>query len=74
MARVNTESPITVRIAEQFMERGLVVSHSCNLRSDVPVFENVEDLRWKGPRPSFEDYCQRMRSRDLLARVRRQTQ
>jgi len=44
------------------------------LRLDVPVFENVEDLRWKGPRPSFEDYGRRMRSRDLLARVRRQTQ
>ena len=44
------------------------------LRLDVPVFESVEDLRWKGPRPSFEDYCRRMRSRDLLARVRRQTQ
>ena len=44
------------------------------LRLDVPVFENVEDLRWKGPRPSFEDFCRRMRSRDLLARVRRQTQ
>jgi len=44
------------------------------LRLDVPVFENVEDLRWKGPRPSIEDYCRRMRSADLLARVRRQTQ
>jgi hypothetical protein len=44
------------------------------LRLDVPVFETVEDLRWKGPRSSFEDYCRRMRSPDLLARVRRQTQ
>jgi 5'-3' exonuclease len=44
------------------------------LRLDVPTFENVEDLRWKGPRPSFEDYCRRMRSSDLFARVRRQTQ
>src|SRR5712675_3462126 len=44
------------------------------LRLDVPVFDAVEDLRWKSPRPSFEDYCRRMRSRDLLARVRRQTQ
>lgn len=45
------------------------------LRLDVPVpvFENVEDLRWKGPRPRFEDYCRRMRSRDLPARARRQT-
>jgi len=44
------------------------------LRLDVPVFETVEDLRWKGARSSFEDYCRRMRSPDLLARVRRQTQ
>jgi 5'-3' exonuclease len=44
------------------------------LRLDVPVFETVEDLRWKGPGSSFEDYCRRMRSRDLLARVRRHTQ
>ncbi len=43
------------------------------LRLDVPVFETVEDLRWKGPRPNFEDYCRRMRSTDLLVRVRRQT-
>jgi 5'-3' exonuclease len=44
------------------------------LRLDVPVFETAEDLRWKGPRSSFEDYCRRMRSPDLLARVRQQTQ
>src|ERR1700730_12322609 len=44
------------------------------LRLDVPVFDTVEDLRWKGPRPNFEDYCLRMRSPDLLVRVRRQTQ
>jgi len=43
------------------------------LRLDVPVFETVEDLRWKGPRPNFEDYCRRMRSPDLLVRVHRQT-
>src|SRR5712692_9417643 len=39
------------------------------LRLDVPVFETVEDLRWKGPRPNFEDYCRRMRSPDLLRRA-----
>jgi 5'-3' exonuclease len=39
------------------------------LRLDVPVFETVEDLRWKGPRPNFEEYCQRMKSPDLLRRV-----
>jgi 5'-3' exonuclease len=43
------------------------------LRLDVPVFDTVEDLRWKGPRPNFEEYCWQMKSSDLLVRIRRQT-
>jgi len=39
------------------------------LRVDVPVFDTVEDLRWKGPRPNFEKHCERMKSPDLLRRV-----
>lgn len=39
------------------------------LRLDVPVFENVDELRWKGPRPSFEEHCERMKSPDLLSRA-----
>jgi 5'-3' exonuclease len=39
------------------------------LRLDVPVFDTVEDLRWQGPRPIFEEQCQRMKSPDLLRRV-----
>jgi 5'-3' exonuclease len=39
------------------------------LRLDVPVFDTVEDLRWKGPRPNFEEHCRRMKSPDLLRRV-----
>ena len=39
------------------------------LRLDVPVFESVDDLRWKGPGPSFEEQCHRMKSPDLLSRA-----
>jgi 5'-3' exonuclease len=39
------------------------------LRLDVSVFDTVEDLRWTGPRPNFEDYCRRLKSPDLLRRV-----
>jgi 5'-3' exonuclease len=39
------------------------------LRLDVPVFDTVEDLRWKGPHKGFEEYTQRMKSPDLLRRV-----
>jgi 5'-3' exonuclease len=39
------------------------------LRFDVQVFDKVDDLRWTGPRPNFEEYCQQMKSPDLLRRV-----
>jgi 5'-3' exonuclease len=39
------------------------------LRLDVPVFDTVEELRWKGPGPNFEEYCRRIKSRDLLGRA-----
>jgi len=42
------------------------------LRLDVPVFNSVEDLRWKGPRPEFEELCRKMKSPNLPNRVRRQ--
>lgn len=39
------------------------------LRFDVPVFDSIDDLRWKGPRPSFGDLCQRLKSSDLPRRA-----
>jgi 5'-3' exonuclease len=39
------------------------------LRLDVPVFDTVEDLRWKGPRQDFEERCRRMKSPNLFGRV-----
>jgi 5'-3' exonuclease len=38
------------------------------LRLDVPVFDTVEDLRWKGPRADFEEWCRRMKSPGLVGR------
>jgi 5'-3' exonuclease len=39
------------------------------LRLDVPVFDTVADLCWKGPRANFAEYCQRMKSTELLRRA-----
>jgi 5'-3' exonuclease len=39
------------------------------LRRDVPVFETVEDLRWRGPRPDFAAMCQRLKAPELLRRA-----
>jgi 5'-3' exonuclease len=40
------------------------------LRLDVPVFDNVDELRWREPRADFEQFCQRMKAPDLLRRVK----
>ena len=39
------------------------------LRADAPVFDAVEDLRWKGPSADFEEWCRRMNSPGLAGRV-----
>jgi 5'-3' exonuclease len=39
------------------------------LRVDAPVFESVDELRWSGPRPSFEERCRVMGSPDLFGRA-----
>ncbi len=40
------------------------------LRLDVPVFDTVDDLRWKGPRTIFEAQCRAMESPDLFRRAK----
>jgi 5'-3' exonuclease len=39
------------------------------LRLDVPVFDTVEDLRWKGAGANFEEYCGRLKSPELFRRA-----
>jgi 5'-3' exonuclease len=40
------------------------------LRLDVPVFDSIEDLRWKGPHAGFDGLCRRLKSPDLPRRAR----
>lgn len=39
------------------------------LRLDAPVFNRVDDLRWKGARPKFGECCEQLRAPALLRRV-----
>jgi 5'-3' exonuclease len=39
------------------------------LRLDARVFDTVDDLRWKGPHPNFEELCRSMGSPDLFGRA-----
>jgi 5'-3' exonuclease len=50
-------------------EDALLFRTLATLRLDVPVFDTVEDLRWKGPHENFEEWCRRMKSPGLMGRV-----
>src|SRR5271170_1803503 len=39
------------------------------LRLDVPVFDTVDDLHWREPRASFEQFCARIEASDLVRRA-----
>lgn len=50
-------------------DEALLFRKLATLRTDAPVFDSLEELRWTGPRDGFEQWCQRMKSPDLLRRV-----
>ena len=61
-----------VRLSSTLFElwnEALLFRTLATLRLDVPVFDTVEDLRWKGPRPEFEGECVRMKAPELLTRA-----
>ena len=41
------------------------------LRTDVPVFDDVEELHWRGPLPDFQGVAQRLGMQGLWDRARR---
>ena len=54
-------------------DEALLFRTLATLRTDVPVFNPVDDLLWKGPRPEFEAFCQRLKAPDLLRRASAKT-
>ena len=49
----------------------LLFKRLATLRSDAALFEDVDDLRWQGIGPTFEDFCERIGNEKLLSRARR---
>lgn len=39
------------------------------LRLDVPMFDSIDEIRWKGPAVNFQQCCERLRAADLYRRV-----
>lgn len=52
------------------LDHALLFKHLATLRADLPLFEDVEALRWKGPAPEFEDVVAPFGDARLVKRVR----
>jgi len=66
---IRRSSQLAATLAESWDE-ALLFRTLATLRLDVPVFDTVDDLRWGGPRPEFEELCRRFKSLDLYERSR----
>jgi 5'-3' exonuclease len=51
-------------------ELALLFRTLATLREDVDVFADVEELRWRGPKPEFEELAQRLGAPGLWDRAR----
>jgi 5'-3' exonuclease len=54
--QVNAASPAALsRTLEAQRDRAMLFRDLATLRTDIPLFESVEDLRWTGPGPVFAE-------------------
>jgi 5'-3' exonuclease len=64
-----------VQVLGENLERALLFKKLATLRTDAPLFRDVEELRWSGPTSSFESVAERIDARlatrisDLAKRV-----
>jgi 5'-3' exonuclease len=57
---------------EAHRDQAFLYRRSIRLRTDVPLTESLDDLRWKGPQDSFEHICQELGASNLLTRLPQQ--
>jgi 5'-3' exonuclease len=50
-------------------EQALLFKRLATLRTDAPLFSDVDQLRWRGPTSAFADLATKMREPGLLARA-----
>jgi 5'-3' exonuclease len=56
---------------DQSRTHALLFKDLATLRIDAPLFEDVEELRWRGPTSDFAAYAEKIENARLLQRVRK---
>jgi 5'-3' exonuclease len=52
-------------------DRALLFKTLATLKTDAPLFANVDEIEWKGPTPAFEERAARIDDKRLLARCQK---
>lgn len=55
---------------DEYRAQAMLFRELATLRTDVPVFSNVDELRWTGPRPEFEQVAAQLGAPSLAQRAR----
>lgn len=66
LARHGTIEDFPADVLGEGMEDALLFKRLATLRTDPPVVEDVDTLRWTGPRPEFAEWTGRMDGGDKL--------
>ncbi|MXZ73002.1 MAG: flap endonuclease [Acidobacteria bacterium] len=68
--RIRGAERLAAALADAREDAGLF-KDLATLRTNLPVFRNVDELRWTGPTPAFFDLCARMNASGLFRRAQR---
>lgn len=70
---LNKHGPINdfpAEVLTEYRDIALLFRQLATLRTDAPLFSNVEELRWKGPTESFEELALKIGDPKLPARAK----
>lgn len=69
LSRYGTIEEFPPEVLGEQRELALLFKTLATLRTDAPLFANVEALRWRGPTNNFSGYCERMGDSRLVPRA-----
>jgi 5'-3' exonuclease len=57
--------------SEENRQLALLCKELAILKTDAPLFDDVDELRWRGPTPEFKDVGEKIGNKSLITKVRK---
>jgi 5'-3' exonuclease len=69
LARYGRIEDFPPHVLGEYRDRALLFKELATLRTDAPLFRDIDELRWRGPTKKFSTCCKRLVAPQLLARA-----